>query len=88
MLIWLPSNIFDLKRKKHMSFGFTPLIFFIILFLFYRFVRRLRTTLQGSTGDIGWLQRVEGLPPVEDGTARFEEVLRDVRYFTVFSTMD
>uniref|UniRef100_A0A6V7QVA9 Uncharacterized protein n=1 Tax=Ananas comosus var. bracteatus TaxID=296719 RepID=A0A6V7QVA9_ANACO len=43
------------------------------------FIRRLRRTLQGSTEDIGWLQRVEGLPPVEDGTARFKEILCDVR---------
>ncbi|OAY85122.1 hypothetical protein ACMD2_04058 [Ananas comosus] len=45
------------------------------------FIRRLRRTLQGSTEDIGWLQRDEGLPPVEDGTARFKEILCDVRYF-------
>ncbi|XP_010917809.2 uncharacterized protein [Elaeis guineensis] len=40
---------------------------------------RMRITLQGSSEDIGWLQRTEGLPPVEDGTARFMELLHDIR---------
>lgn len=40
---------------------------------------RVRRTLQGSAEDIGWLQRTEGLPPVEDGTTRFMELLRDIR---------
>nr|XP_010917822.2 uncharacterized protein LOC105042326 isoform X6 [Elaeis guineensis] len=39
---------------------------------------RMRITLQGSSEDIGWLQRTEGLPPVEDGTARFMELLHDI----------
>lgn len=43
------------------------------------FICRVRTTLQGSSEDIGWLQRSEGLPPVVDGTGRFMEVLHDIR---------
>ncbi|XP_072967356.1 uncharacterized protein [Typha angustifolia] len=43
------------------------------------FMCRLSRTLQGSSDDIGWLQRTEGLPPVEDGTTRFNELLHDVR---------
>ncbi|XP_078439711.1 uncharacterized protein LOC144709913 isoform X2 [Wolffia australiana] len=39
----------------------------------------LRTTLRGSSEDIGWLQRVEGSPPVEDGTVRFHELLHGIR---------
>ncbi|XP_068637335.1 uncharacterized protein [Aristolochia californica] len=43
------------------------------------FVNRLRTTLHGSSEDIGWLQRVQGVPPVEDGTPRFLELLGNIR---------
>lgn len=39
----------------------------------------MRRTLQGSSHDIGWLQRTEGLPPTEDGTIRFMELLHDIR---------
>ncbi|KAH7651714.1 alpha/beta-Hydrolases protein [Dioscorea alata] len=43
------------------------------------FLSRVRRTLQGSSHDIGWLQRTEGLPPTEDGTIRFMELLHDIR---------
>uniref|UniRef100_A0A1D1ZEL9 Phosphatidylcholine-sterol acyltransferase n=2 Tax=Anthurium amnicola TaxID=1678845 RepID=A0A1D1ZEL9_9ARAE len=43
------------------------------------FVSRVKTTLRGSSQDIGWLERTEGLPPVEDGTTRFMELLYDIR---------
>lgn len=43
------------------------------------FVWRVRRTLQGSSEDIGWLERSVGLPPVEDGTSRFMELLNDIR---------
>ncbi|KAJ4768858.1 alpha/beta-Hydrolases superfamily protein [Rhynchospora pubera] len=42
-------------------------------------INRLRRTLEGSSADIGWLQKTKGLPPVVDGTARFKELLSDVR---------
>lgn len=39
----------------------------------------MRRTLRGSSEDIGWLERTEGLPPVEDGTARFLALLDGIR---------
>ncbi|KAL5572597.1 hypothetical protein UlMin_022194 [Ulmus minor] len=46
---------------------------------FCSFISRVQKTLQGSTDDIGWLQRTPGMPPVKDGTARFMELLEDIR---------
>ncbi|PKA45717.1 hypothetical protein AXF42_Ash011058 [Apostasia shenzhenica] len=43
------------------------------------FLSRLSTTLQGSSNDIGWLQRCDIFPPVEDRTGRFMELLNDIR---------
>ncbi|KAF3441883.1 hypothetical protein FNV43_RR15798 [Rhamnella rubrinervis] len=40
---------------------------------------RLQKTLRGSSDDIGWLQHTPGMPPVEDGTARFLELLAEIR---------
>lgn len=42
-------------------------------------ISRVQKTLRGSSDDIGWLQRAEDMPPVEDGTARFRELLQDIR---------
>ncbi|KAF5176718.1 alpha/beta-Hydrolases superfamily protein [Thalictrum thalictroides] len=42
-------------------------------------VSRVQKTLQGSSDDIGWLQRTPGMPPVKDGTARFMDLLHDIR---------
>ncbi|KAI3962844.1 hypothetical protein MKW92_037284 [Papaver armeniacum] len=42
-------------------------------------ISRIQKTLRGSSDDIGWLQRAEDMPPVEDGTARFRELLQDIR---------
>ncbi|CAM8925844.1 unnamed protein product [Rhodiola kirilowii] len=44
-----------------------------------RFISRVRKTLNGSSGDIGWLQHTPGFPPVKDGTARFMELLENIR---------
>ncbi|XP_047339010.1 uncharacterized protein LOC124942530 isoform X2 [Impatiens glandulifera] len=44
-----------------------------------RIVSRIRTTLHGSSDDIGWLQHTPGLAPVEDGSTRFMELLQCVR---------
>lgn len=41
---------------------------------------RVRKTLRGSSDDIGWLQHTPGMAPVEDGTARFLELLESIRY--------
>ncbi|CAL2274301.1 unnamed protein product [Prunus armeniaca] len=38
-------------------------------------------TLQGSSDDIGWLPRTPGMPGVEDGTARFLEMLAGISLF-------
>ncbi|KAH9800903.1 alpha/beta-Hydrolases superfamily protein [Citrus sinensis] len=40
---------------------------------------RVRRTLHGSSDDIGWLQQTPGMAPVEDGTARFLELLECIR---------
>ncbi|CAL8999691.1 unnamed protein product, partial [Prunus brigantina] len=40
---------------------------------------RVQKTLQGSSSDIGWLPRAPGMPGVEDGTARFLELLAGIR---------
>ncbi|KAI3977581.1 hypothetical protein MKX01_000494 [Papaver californicum] len=42
-------------------------------------ISRIQKTLRGSSDDIGWLQRAEDMPPVEDGTSRFRELLQDIR---------
>ncbi|KAL2530429.1 GPI-anchored protein like [Forsythia ovata] len=43
-------------------------------------IERVRMTIRGSADDIGWLQRAAEMPPVEDGTERFMEILDDIRY--------
>ncbi|KAF7819778.1 alpha/beta-hydrolase domain protein [Senna tora] len=45
----------------------------------HRITSRVWKTLLGSSGDIGWLQHASGMPPVEDGTARFLELLSHIR---------
>ncbi|EEC68570.1 hypothetical protein OsI_36901 [Oryza sativa Indica Group] len=47
--------------------------------LFQGLVERARKTVRGSADDIGWLQQDQSLPPTEDGTARFLEILDAVR---------
>ncbi|XP_048228152.1 uncharacterized protein LOC8268313 isoform X2 [Ricinus communis] len=42
-------------------------------------ISRVHTTLLGSSDDIGWLQCTPGMAPVEDGTARFLELLGKIR---------
>lgn len=42
-------------------------------------ISRVRKTLRGSSDDIGWLQQTPGMPPVKDGTARFLELLAEIR---------
>lgn len=44
-----------------------------------RTISRVKKSLHGSSDDIGWLHRTPGMPPVQDGTARFLELLQDVR---------
>ncbi|CAA2945092.1 Hypothetical predicted protein [Olea europaea subsp. europaea] len=48
--------------------------------LFQGLIERVRKTVRGSADDIGWLQRAVEMPPVEDGTGRFMEILDDIRH--------
>ncbi|KAL3532508.1 hypothetical protein ACH5RR_006029 [Cinchona calisaya] len=43
------------------------------------FLSRVRRTLHGSSDDIGWLQNDTEMAPVEDGSARFLELLQAIR---------
>lgn len=49
------------------------------LALAFSVITRVRKTLHGSTDDIGWLQHTPGMAPVEDGSARFLELLQCIR---------
>ncbi|KAK4432994.1 hypothetical protein Salat_1061600 [Sesamum alatum] len=42
-------------------------------------VSRVVRTLHGSSDDIGWLQCAPDMAPVEDGSARFLELLQEIR---------
>ncbi|CAH1425143.1 unnamed protein product [Lactuca virosa] len=46
--------------------------------LFQGLVDRVRKTMHGSSDDIGWLQRDPEMPPVEDGTERFNSILENI----------
>ncbi|KAK9095480.1 hypothetical protein Scep_026949 [Stephania cephalantha] len=48
--------------------------------LFQSLISRARRTVRGSADDIGWLQNAPGMPPVEDGTGRFMELLDSIRH--------
>lgn len=48
--------------------------------LFQGLIERARRTVRGSADDIGWLQRDPEMPPVEDGTERFTEILDNIRH--------
>mgnify|MGYP006874125017 CR=1 FL=1 len=50
----------------------------------FRLIERARRTVRGSADDIGWLQRAPGMPPVEDGTERFMEILNSIRCVQFF----
>ncbi|KAL3833086.1 hypothetical protein ACJIZ3_007822 [Penstemon smallii] len=48
--------------------------------IFQSLVDKVKKTVRGSADDIGWLQRAPDMPPVEDGTERFTEILDDIRH--------
>ncbi|KAK4414625.1 E3 ubiquitin-protein ligase BRE1-like 1 [Sesamum alatum] len=48
--------------------------------MFQGLIERVRRTVRGSADDIGWLQHAEDMPPVEDGTGRFMEIIDDIRH--------
>lgn len=43
-------------------------------------IERVRKTVHGSSDDIGWLERAPDMPPIEDGTERFNNILDNIRY--------
>lgn len=44
-----------------------------------RLIERAQRTVRGSADDIGWLKRDPEMPPVEDGTEKFTEILDNIR---------
>ncbi|KAK2991103.1 hypothetical protein RJ640_021567 [Escallonia rubra] len=48
--------------------------------IFQGLVDRVQRTVRGSADDIGWLKHAVGMPPVDDGTERFLEILDDIRH--------
>ena len=46
----------------------------------FSLIDRARRTVRGSADDIGWIERAPGMPPVEDGTDRFMEIIDEIRY--------
>ncbi|GAB4844305.1 hypothetical protein Ancab_037668 [Ancistrocladus abbreviatus] len=48
--------------------------------LFQGLIERAQRTVRRSADDIGWLQCDPGMPPVEDGTERFMEILDSIRH--------
>ncbi|XP_016457436.2 uncharacterized protein LOC107781265 [Nicotiana tabacum] len=48
--------------------------------IFQGLIEKVRRTVRGSADDIGWLQRASHMPPVEDQTDRFVEILDDIRH--------
>ncbi|KAJ3680555.1 hypothetical protein LUZ60_016833 [Juncus effusus] len=47
--------------------------------MFQGLVEKAKKTIRGSADDIGWLQKDKNMPPTEDGTNRFLEILESVR---------
>ncbi|CAK9149380.1 unnamed protein product [Ilex paraguariensis] len=48
--------------------------------IFQGLIERVQRTVRGSADDIGWLQRASEMPPVEDRTDSFLEILDDIRH--------
>ncbi|KAK9074872.1 hypothetical protein SSX86_003191 [Deinandra increscens subsp. villosa] len=48
--------------------------------MFQGLIQRVRKTVHGSSDDIGWLQRAPGMPPIEDGTERFNNILDNIMH--------
>nr|GLL25607.1 uncharacterized protein LOC109157664 isoform X3 [Ipomoea trifida] len=48
--------------------------------IFQGLIERVQRTVRGSADDIGWMQRDPQMPPVEDGTDRFLEILDAIRH--------
>ncbi|KAK9015282.1 hypothetical protein V6N11_006396 [Hibiscus sabdariffa] len=48
--------------------------------IFQGLIERAQRTVRGSADDIGWLKRDPEMPPVEDGTEQFIEILDNIRH--------
>ncbi|GMI74089.1 hypothetical protein like AT2G44970 [Hibiscus trionum] len=48
--------------------------------IFQGLIERAQRTVRGSADDIGWLKRDPEMPPVEDGTEQFTEILDNIRH--------
>ncbi|CAH9108406.1 unnamed protein product [Cuscuta epithymum] len=48
--------------------------------VFQGLIERVQRTVRGSADDIGWMQRHPEMPPVEDGTHRFLEIIDAIRH--------
>ncbi|XP_031397875.1 uncharacterized protein LOC116208528 isoform X2 [Punica granatum] len=48
--------------------------------IFQCLIERARRTVRGSADDIGWLRRDPKLPPVEDGTEKYNTILDNIRH--------
>uniref|UniRef100_A0A7N0V8H2 Uncharacterized protein n=1 Tax=Kalanchoe fedtschenkoi TaxID=63787 RepID=A0A7N0V8H2_KALFE len=48
-------------------------------YLFF-LIERVCKTVRGSADDIGWLQHASEMPPVEDGTQRFDDILDSISH--------
>ncbi|KAL0739737.1 hypothetical protein Bca4012_081250 [Brassica carinata] len=46
--------------------------------MFQGLIERALRTVRGSADDIGWLQHDPEMPPVEDGTERFNKILEEI----------
>lgn len=74
-MVWLPAIM-----VTNMAVKCIELTLLFSCLSCYRFISRVKRMLQGSSDDIGWLQRSEQFPPMEDGTTHFMELLHDVRH--------
>ncbi|KAK9002334.1 hypothetical protein V6N11_025018 [Hibiscus sabdariffa] len=48
--------------------------------IFQGLIKRAQRTVRGSADDIGWLKRDPEMPPVEDATEKFTEILDNIRH--------
>ncbi|KAL2546152.1 Mitogen-activated protein kinase [Forsythia ovata] len=73
----------DLHQVMKANDDLTPEHYQFFLYQLLRgmnLIERVRRTVRGSADDIEWLQRAAKMPPVEDGTERFMEILDEIRY--------
>lgn len=75
-LLCLELYIYILYFHRRVRLGYL----LILLSAATSLIEKVRRTVRGSADDIGWLQRDPDMPPVEDGTERFTEILDEIRY--------